>query len=110
MARFSISTRNGRMRAESEDGENITLALWNTPGFSALLADHTVTVRLADLRQIVSHFDWLDSAESERKEHVERNERNEYAPITIEIDSQAFALALAQQIAGRLRFGKAGEP
>ena len=97
MARFSIDTKNGRMRATSEDGENVTLYLWDSPGFSAELASHVVTVKLADLRQVVSHFEWLEG-----KDDDARKEQTQHTGITVNIDTDELAAALAKPIAEQI--------
>ena len=107
MSKFSICTKNARMRAESDDGETITLYLWDSQGFTAMHADHIVIVKLADLRQIVSHFEWLGDDDKDA-----RKERSEHTGITLDIDTEMLAKALTKHIARnlakpmRLRLGK----
>lgn len=103
MSRYSISSRNGRMRATSEDRETITLFLWDKTGFGVQTADHVADIHIADLRQIVSHFDWLDDDDDEGSSAAGRHEQTEHTGILLELDSNAFADALARQIAQSVR-------
>lgn len=98
MSKFDIHSKSGRIRAESDDCENITLYIWNTPGFAAHLVDHVVTVKLKDLREIVSHFDWLQSDEKPS----ERKEQDTHTSITLEIDPEQIAKLVAKHVARTL--------
>lgn len=100
MTKFSISSKSGRIRAESDDGETLRLFVnTNGSGFDPL---HTieVPVKLADLRQIVAHFDWLqDDGEDEKPK---RTEQTEHVGLTLEIDPETLAAALAKPLAKQI--------
>lgn len=106
MSRFSISTRNGRVRASSEDGENITLLLWDKAGFSAVACDHEVTVKIGDLRQIVAHFDWLeDNTADENDRNRRRHQQVTHEGFSLDLDANLVGKLVAKHLARQIAKG-----
>lgn len=77
--RFNIVSRNGLLRADSEDGERLMLRIY-LPGAKDVSDWETcVHVNLSDLRQIVSHFDWLQEGETSAIDALYEQRKREFA-------------------------------
>ncbi len=57
--RFNIVSRNGLLRADTEDGERLQLRIYPPNAPDAAAWETSFHVNLSDLRQIVNYFDSL---------------------------------------------------